>query len=44
MNHWVNPQEDLNLSSISEMPEIPSDKLADVKELPKPIKSKIYVI
>ncbi|XP_070163431.1 uncharacterized protein [Polyergus mexicanus] len=37
INHWVNPQEDLNLSSILEMPEIPSDKFADIKELPKPI-------
>lgn len=38
----MNPQEDLNLSSILEMPEISSDKFADVKELPKPIKSRIY--
>ncbi|XP_029672350.1 uncharacterized protein LOC115240990 [Formica exsecta] len=46
INHWVNPQEDLNLSSILEMPEIPSDTFADIKELPKPIiyKSKISTI
>ncbi|KAL6441885.1 hypothetical protein ACFW04_002349 [Cataglyphis niger] len=46
INHWVNPQEDLNLSSILEMPEIPSDKFADIKELPKPIihKSRISTI
>ncbi|XP_072760904.1 uncharacterized protein [Anoplolepis gracilipes] len=37
MNHWMNPQEDLNLPSIVEMPEISSNKFTDVKELPKPI-------
>lgn len=40
----MKPQEDLNLPLILEMPEIPSNKFADMKELPKPIKSRIYAI
>ncbi|EFN87248.1 Peroxidasin-like protein [Harpegnathos saltator] len=40
MSHWVNTQEDPNLSSMIEMPGILSDESASAaKELPKPIKS-----
>lgn len=35
----MTPQEDLNLPSMLEMPEIPSDEFTSAKELPKPIKS-----
>ncbi|EZA49565.1 uncharacterized protein LOC105284479 isoform X2 [Ooceraea biroi] len=38
INHWTNPQEDLNLTSMLEMPGIPSDEIASARELPKPIK------
>lgn len=34
----MNPQEDLNLPSMLEMPEISYDKFMSAKELPKPIK------
>ncbi|XP_012230188.2 uncharacterized protein [Linepithema humile] len=39
INYWMNPQEDLNLPSMLEMPEILSDEFTNDKELPKPIKS-----
>jgi len=35
----MKPEEDLNLSSMLEMPEILSDEFTSAEELPKPIKS-----
>jgi len=36
-NHWVNLQEDLNLSSMLEVSAVSFNEFASVKELPKPI-------
>jgi hypothetical protein len=37
-SRWINPQEDPNLASMSEMPGIPFNEFASARELPKPIR------